>query len=82
MSEIFSIGVDVDRVKESDNCKIMLGCEEISNGTYGAGDKPFRVVQSDNRNVITVIADGYYNHIELDDIIRNVLSANMIVRKP
>ena len=77
MSEIT---IPVQRVKEADNRKIMLGCEEIAVGTFGGADKPFRVVQSENRNVITIIADGYYNHVIVNDIILEVLKIGLSVK--
>lgn len=74
------ITIPVDRVKESENRKWMLGSEEVATGTFGVDDTPFRVVQSDNRNVITIIVDGYYNHIILNDIILEVLKQNLSVK--
>ena len=77
--EEFEITISVDSVPEKENRKIMLGCEEIAIGTFGGGDKPFRVVQSENRNVITVISEGRYCHVILNDIIREVLKHNLSV---
>jgi hypothetical protein len=78
MSEIT---IPVQIVEEKNNRKIMLGCEEIATGTYGGGDKPFKVLQSENRNVITIIADGNYHHVILNDIIQEVLKLNLVVTK-
>ena len=72
--------IPVKRVKEAENRKIMLGCEEIAVGTFGGDDKPFRVVQSANRNVITIISDGYYNHVIVNDIILEVLKLGLSVK--
>lgn len=76
------IVIPVQRVNEADNRKVMIDCEDVAVGTFGGDDKPFRVVQSANRNVITVIADGYYNHIILNDIILEVLKQNLVLVKP
>lgn len=61
------------KVEASKNSKVMLDCEEIVSGEYEDG-KPFRVVQSGNRNVITIIADGFYNHVLMTDIVERVLT--------
>lgn len=73
------IQIDVDSVQEKQNRKWMLGAEEIASGTFGGGDKPFKVLQSDNRNVITIIVDGYYHHVLVNDIILEVLKQNLSV---
>lgn len=75
-----SITIEVQSVKEKDNRKVMLGYEEVASGTFGGDDKPFRVLQSENRNVITVIVDGYYHHVILNDIILEVLKKNLSVK--
>ena len=69
--------IPFERVEESKNRKVMIGCEEIVIGTFGAGDIPFKVFQSENRNVITIVADGYYNHIILNNIIIEVLKVGL-----
>lgn len=74
------VNVFYQRVKEEDNKKIMYGCEEIASGEY-AKDEPFQVFQSDNKNVITIVSGGYYNHILLEDIIHAVLSDDLKIRR-
>lgn len=62
-----------ERVLEKDNQKIMLECEKVAEGVLDDG-REFSVVQSKNRNVITIIFDGFYNHVILKEIISKVLS--------
>jgi hypothetical protein len=61
--------LEFERVKKEDNRKVMLDCERIATTEDGA-----EIYQSANRNVITIIKDGIYNHIILQDILDAVLN--------
>ena len=58
-----------ERVKIEDNRKVMLGCTLIAH----ADETGVKIYQSENRNVITVEHDGFFNHVILTDLVNRVL---------
>jgi len=57
-----------ERVKKEENRKVMYKCETIADTDSGV-----KVVQSPNKNVITIIHNGYMNHVILEDVVNQVL---------
>ena len=62
-----------EKVEKTKNRKIMLGFVEIAEGEMEGG-RVYKVFQSENRNVITIECDGFYNHVILKEIVARVLS--------
>ena len=62
-----------EKVEKTKNRKIMLGFVEIAEGEMEGG-RFYKVFQSENRNVITIECDGFYNHVILKEIVARVLS--------
>lgn len=60
------------KVEKAKNHKIMLGVEEIATSEDADG-KPVRILQSANKVLITIEYDGFYNHIDLEEIVNNVM---------
>lgn len=59
--------VPYEKVAEEQNGRIMLGATEI--GTVAGG----KVLQSSNRNVITICLKGFYYHVNITDIVSAIL---------
>lgn len=59
--------VPYEKVAEEQNGRIMLGATEI--GTVAGG----KVLQSSNRNVITICHKGFYYHVNITDIVSAIL---------
>ena len=59
--------VPYEKVVEEQNGRIMLGATEI--GTVAGG----KVLQSSNRNVITICHKGFYYHVNITDIVSAIL---------
>lgn len=60
--------LNYEKVKVEDNTKIMLDSKRVATSDGG-----IEIFQSENRNVITIIKDGYYYHIILEEIVNAVL---------
>ena len=60
--------LNYEKVKAEDNRRVMLDSKLVATSDGG-----IKVFQSENRNVITIIKDGYYYHICLEDIVEAVL---------
>lgn len=61
-----------EKVEKDKNSKVMFDCEQVASGEMNDG-RGFFVLQSANRNVITIECEGFYNHIILSEIIDRVL---------
>lgn len=75
MSEQRVCPLRFERVAIADNRKIMLGCTLVAH----ADETGVKVYQSENRNVITVEHNGFFNHIILTDIVNQVLEESEVL---
>ena len=77
MSELRICPLRFERVSIQDNRKVMLGCTLIAH----ADETGVKVYQSENRNVITVEHNGFFNHIILTEIVNKVLEESEALTK-
>ena len=60
--------IPFEKVLKTKNGRMMLGCETIGTLPYG------KVVQSANKNVLTICHKDFYFHINITDIVSAILS--------
>lgn len=64
--------ISFEYIESHQNYKIMTGCTQFATGTC-KDNKPFEVLISDNKNVVTIVHDGLVKHFHLEDIIYSIL---------